>query len=76
MCVCVCVCVCVHACTCACVCVCVCAVHPCVCAFLHVNSKNYSWRNMKLKNIVVYKNISDKFDNEHCRIKVKVMVGL
>ena len=33
-------------------------------------------RNMKLEYIVVYENISDKFDNGHCRIKVKVMVGL
>ena len=31
---------------------------------------------MKLEYIVVYKNISDKFDNEHCRTKVKVTVGL
>ena len=30
---------------------------------------------MKLEHIVVYENISDKFDNGHCRIKVKVTVG-
>ena len=28
---------------------------------------------MKLEYIVVYKNISDKFDIMHCRNKVKVM---
>ena len=31
---------------------------------------------MKFEYIVVYENISDKFDNGHCRIKVKVTVGL
>ena len=31
---------------------------------------------MKLEYIVVYENISDKFDIEHHRIKVKVTVGL
>ena len=31
---------------------------------------------MKLEYIVVYENNSDKFDIEHCRIKVKVTVGL
>ena len=31
---------------------------------------------MKLEHIVSYENISEKFDNLHCRIKVKVMVGL
>ena len=76
---CVCVCVCVRVCVCVCVhpCVCVCVcVHPCVCVCLHDNSKNNLCRNMKLENIVVYENISDKFDNGHCRIKVKVTVGL
>ena len=29
---------------------------------------------MKFKYFVVYENISDKFDNGHCRIKVKVTV--
>ena len=31
---------------------------------------------MKFENVVVYENISDKFDNGHCQIKVKVTVGL
>ena len=54
------------------VCVCVCAsVYV-----LHDNSKNNQSRNMKVEYIVVYENISDKLDNGHCRIKVKVKVGL
>ena len=32
--------------------------------------------NMKLKNIIVYKNISDKFDIGHRWTKVKVMARL
>ena len=47
-------------------CVCV-----CVSVFLHDNS-----RNMKLEYIVVYENISDKFDIGHCRTKVKVTARL
>ena len=31
---------------------------------------------MKLEYVVAYKNSSDKFDTEHCPIKVKVTVGL
>ena len=31
---------------------------------------------MKLENIVVYENSSDKFEIEHHQIKVKVTVGL
>ena len=31
---------------------------------------------MKLEYIVVYENGSDEFDTEHCRIKVKVTVGV
>ena len=31
---------------------------------------------MKLEYIVVYENISDEFDIEHCQIKVKVTVGV
>ena len=31
---------------------------------------------MKLEYTVVYENSSDDFDIEHCRIKVKVTVGL
>ena len=42
----------------------------------HYNSKSNPSRNMKLKYIVVYENISNKFDNGHSRIKVKVTVGL
>ena len=53
------------------VCVCV-----CVCVCLHDISKSYPSRNMKFEYFVVYGNISDKFDNRHCRIKVKVTVGL
>ena len=30
---------------------------------------------MKLEYIVVNENISDKFENGHCRIKVNVTVG-
>ena len=46
-----------------------------VCVFLHDNSKRNRSRNIKLEYIVVYENSSDKFDIEHCRIKVKVTVG-
>ena len=63
---CVCVCVCVRACVCACVCLCVCK---------KVIKSNQS-RNMKLESFVVYENISDKFNNGHCRFKVKVTVEL
>ena len=31
---------------------------------------------MKLEYVVVYDYISDKFDNGHCQIKVKVTVGI
>ena len=31
---------------------------------------------MKLEYIVVYENSSDEFDIEHCRIKVKVTIGV
>ena len=31
---------------------------------------------MKLEYIVVFENISDRFDKGHCGIKVKVTVGL
>ena len=58
------VCVCVCACVCVCVCVCVCD-----------NSKSALSRNIKLEYIVGYENISDKFDNGHGWIKVKVTVG-
>ena len=47
-----------------------------VCVFLHDNSKRNRSRNMKFKYIVVNKNNSDKFDNGHCQVKVKVTVGL
>ena len=30
---------------------------------------------MKFEDVVVYENFSDKFDNGHCQIKVKVTVG-
>ena len=43
---------------------------------LHDSSKSNRSRKMKLEYIVVYENISDKFDNGHCRIKAKVTVGL
>ena len=68
------VCVCVYVCVCACTCVCLCVY---VCVLLHNNSKSYQSRKMKLEYIVVYyKNISDKFDNGYCQIKIKVTVGL
>ena len=43
-----------------------------VCRFLQDNSKSNRSRNMKLEGIVVYENISHKFDIGHCRTKVKV----
>ena len=71
----VCVCVFVHVCVCVCLFVCAC-VYVCLCVFLHDNSKSNQSRNIKFEYFVVYENISNKFDNGHCRIKVKVMVGL
>ena len=68
-----CVCVCVCVCVCMCVCVCV-SMTVCVCVFLHDNAKRNRSRNMKLENIVVYENSSDKFDIEHHRKEVKVTV--
>ena len=56
-----------------CVCVFLCF---CVSVFLHDNSKSNQSKNMKLEYIVVYENISDKFDIEHCRTKVKVTARL
>ena len=50
-------------------CVCVCV---CLCVFLHDNSKSNRSKNMKFEYFVEYENIMDKFDNGHCRIKVKV----
>ena len=44
--------------------------------FLHDNSKSNLSRNMKLKYLVVYENISDKFDVGHCRAKVNVTARL
>ena len=63
-------------------CVCVHAWHVsasmcvCVCVFLQDNSKNSSCRSMKFEYTLLYENISHKFDDWHCRIKVKVKVGL
>ena len=54
-----------------CVRVCV-SVFPCFCT---ITQKNRS-RNMKLEYLVVYENISDKFNIGHCRTKVKVTVRL
>ena len=54
---------------------CVC-VYPCLCVFLHDNSKRNQSRKTKLEYIVVYENSSDEFDIELCRIKVKVTVGV
>ena len=54
-------------------------VFPCFCVsvFLHGNSKNNQSINMKFEYVVVvYENISDKFDIGHCRTKVKVMARL
>ena len=42
----------------------------------HDNSESNQSRNMKWGYTVLYKHISDKFDNGHFRIKVKVTVGL
>ena len=56
------------------VCVCVrvrVCVRVCACVF-HNNSKRNQSSKMKFVYIVVYENISDKFDLGHCRIKVKV----
>ena len=60
---------------CVCVCVCVC-VFVCVCVCLHNNSKSSRSRQMKFEHIVVYENISDKFEIGHDRIKVKVTARL
>ena len=38
---------------------------------LYLNSES---SNMKFEYVVVYENISDMFNNGHCRIKVKAMV--
>ena len=43
--------------------------------FLHDTQKSNRSSNMKFEYAVVYENISDKSDNGHCRIKVKVTVG-
>ena len=47
-------------------CVCGC-VHVCVSLFLHDNSKSKLSSSMKLEFIVVYENISGKFEIGHCR---------
>ena len=80
LCVCVRVCVCLCVCVFVCVSVCVCewaSVCVCVCVFvcvLHDNSKSNGSSNVKFEHFVVYENTSDKFDNGHCWIKVKVTV--
>ena len=43
---------------------------------MHDNLKSNRFRNMKLEYIVVYDNISDKFDIGHCQTKVKVTARL
>ena len=43
-----------------------------VSVFLHDNSKSNRFRNRKFEYIVVYENISEKFDIGHCWTKVKV----
>ena len=48
-------------------------VFPCFCM---TTQKVIRSRNMKLEYIVVYENISDKFDVGHCRAKVKVSTRL
>ena len=63
--------VCVCLCLCLCLCVCV-----CVCVFLLNNTKRNRSRRMKLEYIVVYEKSSEEFGIEHCRIKVKVTVGV
>ena len=47
-------------------------MYLCVSVFLNDNLKSNRLRNMKLKYIVVYENISDRFDIGHCQTKVKV----
>ena len=49
-------------------------IRVCLFVFLHNYSRSNRSRNMELEYVVVYENISDKFDNGHCRIKVKVTV--
>ena len=43
----------------------------CVSVFVHDNSKSNRSSNMKLENVVVHENISDKLDIGHCWTKVK-----
>ena len=62
----------VRVCVCVCVCICVCVFV----VFLHDDSKSNQSRNMKFEYFVVYENISDTFNNGHCRVKVKVKGGL
>ena len=57
-----------HRCVRVCVCVCVCVSFR--------NSKSNLSRKMKFEYLLVYKNILDKFNNGHCRFKVKVTVRL
>ena len=51
-------------------------IRVCVRVCLHDNSKRNRSRNMKLEYILVYEISLEKFDIEHCGIKVKVTVSL
>ena len=53
-------------------------VHACVraCFCMITQKENDQGMTMKLEYIVAYENSSDKFDIEHHRMKVKVIVGL
>ena len=51
-------------------------VRPFLCVSFCTMNQNNRTRSMKLEYIVVYENSWDKFGIEHCRMKVKVTVGL
>ena len=44
--------------------------------YLHDYQKRNRSNNVKFEYIVIYENSSDRFDIRHCRIKVKVTVGV
>ena len=57
---------CVRPCLCLCLCVC----------FSMITQKEIDLGTRNWSTLAVYKNSSDKFDIEHCQIKVKVTLGV